>query len=104
MATDSYRVSFQRTTDLMYIKGHAGSKLQTIYIKSIKKKEKQLQNRVKRDGKNLLEWIRIHSLRGLPDLAGPELRFSRTLTASVLRNDACLRLPARNKYCSKASE
>jgi hypothetical protein len=33
----------------------------------------------------------------LPDLAGPELRFSRTPTASVLRNDACLRLPARNK-------
>jgi hypothetical protein len=53
---------------------------------------------VERDGKSLLEWIRIHSLKGLPDLAGPELRFSRTPTASVLRNDACLRLPARNTY------
>jgi hypothetical protein len=53
---------------------------------------------VERDGKSLLEWIRIHSLRGLPDLAGPELGFSRTPTASVLRNDACLRLPARNTY------
>jgi hypothetical protein len=51
---------------------------------------------VERDGKSLLEWIRIHSLRGLPGLAGPELGFSRTSTASVLRNDACLRLPARN--------
>jgi hypothetical protein len=53
---------------------------------------------VKRDGKSLLEWIRIHSLKGLPGLAGPELRFSRTPTASVLCNDACLRLPARNTY------
>jgi hypothetical protein len=52
---------------------------------------------VERDGKSLLEWIRIHSLRGLPGLAGPELGFLRTSTASVLRNDACLRLPARNK-------
>jgi hypothetical protein len=51
---------------------------------------------VERDGKSLLEWIRIHFLRGLPGLAGPELGFSRTPTASVLRNDACLRLPARN--------
>jgi hypothetical protein len=48
------------------------------------------------DGKSLLEWIRIHSLRGWPGLAGPELGFSRTPTASVLHNDACLRLPARN--------
>jgi hypothetical protein len=53
---------------------------------------------VKRDGKSLLEWIWIHFLRSLPDLAGPELGFSRTSTASVLRNDACLRLPARNNY------
>jgi hypothetical protein len=53
---------------------------------------------VKRDGKSLLEWIRIHSLRGLPGLAGPELGFLRTPTASVLRNDACLRLPARNIF------
>jgi hypothetical protein len=52
---------------------------------------------VERDGKSLLEWIRIHSLKGLLGLAGPELRFSRTPTASVLRNDACLRLPARNR-------
>jgi hypothetical protein len=59
--------------------------------------EKQLQDRVKRDGKSLLEWIRIHSLRSWPGLVGPELGFSRTPTASVLRNDACLRLPARNK-------
>jgi hypothetical protein len=51
---------------------------------------------VERDGKSLLEWIRIHSLRGLPGLAGPELGFLRTSTASVLRNDACLRLPARD--------
>jgi hypothetical protein len=53
---------------------------------------------VERDGKSLLEWIRIHFLKGLPGLAGPELRFSRAPTASVLRNDACLRLPARNNY------
>jgi hypothetical protein len=46
--------------------------------------------------KDLLEWIRIHSLKGLPGLAGPELGFSRTPTALVLRNDACLWLPARN--------
>jgi hypothetical protein len=52
---------------------------------------------VERDGKSLLEWIRIHSLRGWPGLAGPELGFSRTPTASVLRNEACLRLPARNR-------
>jgi hypothetical protein len=51
---------------------------------------------VERDGKSLLEWIRIHSLRGRPGLAGPELGFSRTPAASVLRNDACFRLPARN--------
>jgi hypothetical protein len=51
---------------------------------------------VERDGKSLLEWIRIHSLKCWPGLAGPELGFSRMLTASVLRNDACLRLPARN--------
>jgi hypothetical protein len=51
---------------------------------------------VERDGKSLLEWIRTHSLRGWPGLAGPELGFSRTSTASVLRNDACFRLPARN--------
>jgi hypothetical protein len=51
---------------------------------------------VERDGKSLLEWIRIHPLRGWPGLAGPELGFSRTPTASVLRNDACLRLPPRN--------
>jgi hypothetical protein len=53
---------------------------------------------VERDGKSLLEWIRIHSLRGLPGLAGPELRFSQTPTASVLHNDACLWLPARNRF------
>jgi hypothetical protein len=85
---------------------HAGSGLQKIYIKLIKKKEKQLQNRVECDGKSLLEWIRIHSLRDLPGLAGPELGFSRTSTASVLRNDACLRLPARNNssaYHSKTN-
>jgi hypothetical protein len=57
---------------------------------------------VERDGKNLLEWIQIHSLKGLPGLAGPELGFLRTSTASVLRNDACLRLPARNTgLCTK---
>jgi hypothetical protein len=56
---------------------------------------------VERDGKSLLKWIRIHFLRSLPDLAGPELRFSRTPTASVLRNDACLRLPARNRFTAK---
>jgi hypothetical protein len=76
---------------------HISSKLQIIYIKLVKKKEKQLQNRVERDGKSLLEWIRIHSLRGWPGLAGPELGFSRTPTASVLRNDACLQLLARSK-------
>jgi hypothetical protein len=57
---------------------------------------------VERDGKSLLKWIRIHSLRGLPGLAGPELGFLRTSTASVLRNDACLRLPARNRKLHKA--
>jgi hypothetical protein len=36
----------------------------------------------------------------LPGLAGPELGFLRTSTASVLRNDACLRLPARNNVKS----
>jgi hypothetical protein len=58
---------------------------------------------VKRDGKSLLEWIRIHFLKGWPGLAGPELGFSRTPTASVLRNDACLRLPARNTRCINKS-
>jgi hypothetical protein len=37
---------------------------------------------VERDGKSLLKWIRIHFLKGLPGLAGPELKFSRTPTVS----------------------
>jgi hypothetical protein len=75
---------------------HAGSGSQTVYIRSVRRKGKTTTRSRGTRRENLLEWIRIHFLRGLPGLAGPELRFSRTPTASVLRNDACLRLPARN--------
>jgi hypothetical protein len=44
---------------------------------------------VERDGKSLLEWIRIHFLRGWPGLAGPELGFSQTQ-----RHRSCATMPA----------
>jgi hypothetical protein len=39
---------------------------------------------VERDGKSLLEWIRIHSLRGWPGLAGPELGFQRHRSCATM--------------------
>jgi hypothetical protein len=75
---------------------HAGSGSQTVYIKSVRRKGKTT---TMPRGTRRKESTRVDTdplLRGWPGLAGPELGLSRTPAASVLRNDACLRLPARN--------
>jgi hypothetical protein len=72
---------------------HAGSRLQTVYIRSVKRKGKTT---TRSRGTRRKESARVDTDPLPKGLAGSELGFSRTSTASVLRNDACLRLPARN--------